>query len=188
MALSVSTQPEQGNVVANPDMGLVFFQSQGLCFNYKTNQWTRLSHMAGKRIFAVQGTDRVVGTVEEDSGNLGDVMIQDSQTTNASTRQGTFETGDYEIDAGFKTTVNAAMPVGSAASLSTAVRIGTKDLLTDSVTYATGSAANTRSGFHHFRGGANPPTGRYVRVRYIFADGFTTMSGSYVEFYRAGEL
>lgn len=180
-----SLQPEQKNVVINPSMGLVFFQDQSVVYNYKTNQWTRLSSVSGKRFFPVSDNAGVLGTVEE-SGVF--VMVQDSRFVTATAAQtATVITGDFELNPGGRAVIDGVRPISDGASLSS-VRIGVRSLLSDSVTYATGSAINSRTGMSNFRGGANIPEGRYARAEFVFTGGFTTVTGADFEFYEAGEI
>jgi hypothetical protein len=184
MAINVPAQPEQENVVANPDMGLVFFQSQGLCYNYKTDQWTRLSRMADKRIFGVQGTDRVVGTIEEGT-TAGINMFQDS-LSGTSAMTATATTGDFEMEPNRKMTVNGMQPIQNATANAASCNIEYRDLFSDATTSVSGTI-EPRSGFYHFRGNGNP-TGRWFRATIQYDSGFTTMSGAYFEVFRAGRL
>ena len=181
MALSFSSD-EQNNVVANPDMGLVFFQSQGLVYNYKTDQWTRLSNMASKRIFSVQGTDRVVGTIEEGS-TAGEVMVQDSRSgTSAITAVAT--TGFFELEPNRKMTLSGMQPIQNATVNAASCSIAYIDKFSDSETSVSG-IMHFRSTFFHFRG-AGSTTGRWFSATLQYDEGFNSFSGAYFEVFRAG--
>ena len=80
MAADPSRQPEQKNVVVNPAIDTVFFQSKSLAYNYKTNQWSRLPSAEGKRFFQVFESDKVLGTIQDSSFAL---MVQDSDSSGA---------------------------------------------------------------------------------------------------------
>ena len=184
MAL-VNTQPEQKNVVVNPAITTVFFQAQALAYNYKSKQWTRLPASDGKRFFAVQDSDRVLGTIEESAKAI--VMVQDSSSTGAIGATATVVTGEFELNPGGRAIVDAVRPLTDGASLSS-VRIGVRDIPSDSVTWATGTALNARTGQSNFRGGTNKPEGRYHRAELVFTGGFTTISGADFEFFPAGKV
>jgi len=185
MALVTPAQNEQKNVVVNESLSVVFFQSRGLAYNWKTEQWSRLNASVGKRFFAVEDNERVLGTVEA-SGSA--VMVQDSRQTGLSVAAtATFVTGEFEFETGRQVTVDGMRPITDGASL-TSTRIGVRDLVDDAVTFVTGSAINSRSGFSGYRGVTAKPTGQYARAELIFEGGFTTVSGAEFEFFLAGEL
>jgi len=184
MAISRPAQPEQKNVCVNPSMNTVFFQSQALAYNYKTQQWTRLPGASTHRWYSVQDPTRVLGMVQESDQAM---MIHDSSSTAATPATATMVTADFEMDPGFQSTVDGCQPLGDGISVSS-VRMGVADLLSDSVTWSTGSALNTRTGFAGFRGAANYPTGAYHRAELTYTGGFTTVSGAYFEFFRAGRV
>lgn len=184
MAADPSRQPEQKNVVVNPAIDTVFFQSKSLAYNYKTNQWSRLPSADGKRFFQVFESDKVLGTIQDSSFAL---MVQSSSSSGAAPATATVVTGDFELNPSGRAIVDAARPITDGASVSS-VKIGVKDLPSSSVTWATGTALNSRTGMSNFRGGANKPEGRYHRAEFIFTGGFTTITGADFEFFPAGKL
>jgi hypothetical protein len=184
MAVNIPAQKEQKAVAINPSMKCVFFQSQALVYNYGTDQWTRIPVVASKRFFSVEDQDRVLGTIET-SGTS--VMIQDSDLTASTAATITMTTADFELEPGFQSVVDGCRPITNGGSLQS-IRIGVRDILSDTVSFATGTSLDTRTGFSGFRGGANPPTGAYHRAEFVFTGGLTTVSGAYFEFFRSGRV
>jgi len=184
MAIS-SAQPEQKNVVVNPAIHTVFFESQALAYNYKTGQWSRLPASDGKRFFSVQEADRVLGTIEENGKAI--VMIQDSNQAAATPSTATIVAGEVQPNPVGRAVIDSARPVHDGASL-TSIRVGTRDLPSDSVSWATGTALNSRTGQSNFRNGTNTPEGRYLRAEFVFGGGFTTVSGADFGWFDAGKV
>ena len=181
---SSNRQTEQKNVVVNPSITTVFFQDQALAYNYKTQQWSRLPAASGKRFFAVQDSDKVLGTIEDNAFSL---HVQDSQVTGAAGATATVVTGDFDINAGGRALIDAVRPLTGNVYASL-IRIGVKDLETSTVAWSTGTAINSRTGQSNFRSAAIPAEGRYHRAELRFSDGVTTISGAEFSFIPAGEV
>jgi len=177
-------QPEQKNVVVNPSITTVFFEDQALAYNYKTQQWTRLPASSGKRFFAVQDSDRVLGTIEDSSFSL---HVQDSQVTGAAGATLTMVTGEFNLNVGGRAIVDAVRPAQGDGFVSL-IRVGVKDQESDSVAWSTGSAINSRSGQSNFRAAAVPAEGRYHRLEMRYSDGVTTVAGAEFSFVPAGKI
>ena len=184
---TVSLQPEQKTVCVNPSMGLVFFEDQAVAYNYKTDQWSKLSSVEGQRFFGVQDNSKVLGTIMADSGTGFTVAIHDSEDGNAVAQDATFTTGAPQLTEGRRSIIEGVRPLGDGVSASS-VRIGAQELISDSVTWATGSSVNSRTGMSNFRAGDGVPEGRYLRLEMVFSGGFTTAYGADIEFFPSGEV
>ena len=99
----------------------------------------------------------------------------------------TVVTGEFELNPSFRSVVEGVRPRTDGGSL-LSIRIGVKDILSDTVDWATGSSVNTRTGMSNFRGGDGVAEGRYHRAEFVFGGGFNTLSGADFEFYETGEL
>jgi hypothetical protein len=183
---TVAIQPEQKNVVINPSNHLVFFEDQALSYNYKTDQWTRLPRIDGRGFFAVQDTDRVLGTIETSATDAK--MIQDSTSTGAAAVTATVETGEFAFDIeGSKAVVDGVRSISNGASI-TSVELFVRDHRAETTTTVTGTAPNSRTQVSHFRGGANPPSARWARARITYGGGFTTISAAEFDFTVTGKV
>jgi hypothetical protein len=169
------------DVAKNPFIQTVFFGQNDLAYNYKTDQWTRIPAFAGQGYYDIDSSDGVIGQIVYSGAN---VDFQDSSGGVAATA--TFETGEFELIPSERAMVDGARLRHTGASL-TSTRVGVRDLLSGSVTYATGTALNSRSGMTHYRGGANKPEGRYVRGEFVFGGGFDTINGADFEFFGSGK-
>lgn len=179
MATSDGTQQ---NVVANKARHLIFFEGEDLCFNYKTGQWSLISGYAGLAYFSINHPNRIIGLVRYSSG-AAELEIQ--STTIGVTQAATIETAEKDLNQGGRSVVDSVRPLFNGASAT--VRVGVRDDLTESVTYSTGTALNSRTDQAHFRGAANKPEGRYIRIEVQSSD-FTTILGADVESYPSGQV
>lgn len=185
MALA-AIQPEQKNVVVNPSMNLVFFQDQALAFNYKTNQWTRLPAVSGRGFFAVQDSDRVLGTIE--TSGVTSKMIQDSNIASATVATATIATGEFEPNEGGKVLIDGVRPIHNGGDTSLSVNLTVRDLLSEAVATCTGTALNSRTRMANFRAAANRPVGRWISASFSYPSAFTTLTGAEFEFFPAGKV
>lgn len=173
---------DQQDTAVNPGIHTVFFGDHDLAYNYKTNQWTRCPAFAGNGYYSIDSADGVIGQIVW-SGNVIDLQT----STGGVGATATIVTGEFELNPGGRAVVDSTRPITDGASL-TSVRIGVRDKPSDSVTWATGTALNSRTGQSNFRGGDNKPEGRYHRAEFVFGGGFTTISGADFEFYEAGKV
>jgi len=179
-----TTETSPVDVAKNQSINTVFFGDHDIAYNYKTGQFTRIPHYSGNRYYSIDSADGIIGQVVFSSGAIDRQIATDSGAAPATA---TVVTGDFELNPGGRAIVDAARPITDGASVSS-MKIGVKDLPSSSVTWATGTALNSRTGMSNFRGGANKPEGRYHRAEFIFTGGFTTITGADFEFFPAGKL
>jgi hypothetical protein len=176
---------EQQNVAINKAINTVFFESQNLAYNYKTDQWTRQPNWAGFSYFSIDDPNGLVGRADH-TGSPTRVRYGDQSGGTVGTA--TFETGEFQLHPeGGRAVVDSVRPITNGGSLSS-LSIRVRDTSDGSESVATGSSVNSRSGKAHFRGGANPPEGRFVKARFVFTGGFTTISGAEFDFTPAGKV
>lgn len=179
-----SVGTEQDDVAVNLAINTVFFGDNDLAYNYKTNQWTRIPAFAGNGYYSLDSASAPIGQIVW-SGYTVDFQESTAAASQAATA--TFVTGEVDLNAGGRAIVDSTRPLHDGASVSS-VRIGVRDLPSDSVTWCTGTALNSRTGQSNFRGGANTPEGRYHRAEFVFTGGFTTVKGADFEWFPAGDV
>jgi len=173
---------KQTNVVANPSRHLIFFEESELCYNYKTNQWTAIPAYNGLGFYGVDSLTGHVGLVRYSSGS---VDLQD-QTTSGVAQTAVLTTGASDPNQGGRTVVDGVRPLANGGT--NTVRVGVQDLISDAVTWATGSALNSRTNLANFRAAANTAEGKYTRVEITLTGGFTTFLGADVRFTAQGKV
>lgn len=184
MAIQAFAQPEQKNVVINPGLQTVFFESQNLAYNYATGQWSRLPAVDGRRFFTVyddEFTERTLGTIETATATLDRVMLQDKSITGAGVATATITTGDSDLNEGGITFVKGVRPLIDGGTWT--VRVGSRDNLSTAISWSTTVSVTARSGYHDFR-----ETGRYQRYEFTNSDGFNTAIGADVDAEPAGQV
>jgi hypothetical protein len=190
MAIS-AIQPEQQNVVINPSLNTVFFEDRAIAYNYRTGQWTSLDRISSRGFFAVQDSDKQIGTIES-SGNFKHIGDGSGGTFSTAT----VTTGEFDLNPGGRAIVNAIRPIADGATV-TSIQVDTRDHLNETIDSArratagaksTGTAVNSRTGWSHFRGATNPAEGRYHRATLVFTTTFTTINGMEVDFTPTGKV
>lgn len=172
----------QSNVVANEAIGCVFFESQNLCYNYKTDQWTRIPALEGYPLYRVRHPDAIIGTVVINRDTVDSDAVQHQEGGTAQTA--ILETAETDLNQGGRAEIGGVRPRVNGGTV--AVTVGIRNDLDDAVTYATGTSVNSRTGMSNFRSAANRAEGRYQRVRLTITGGFTTAFGADVEFNPSG--
>lgn len=173
---------KQTNIVANPARHLIFFEGSDLCYNYKTNQWTRITAYDGLGLYGVNSKVLDIGLVIYSSGS---VDLQD-QNTLGDKQVAILTTGSSGGDQGDRFVVDSVRPLVNGGT--NTVRVGVQDALDDSITWSTGSALNSRTNKVNFRAADNYPEGRYIRVETTITGGFTTAIGTEIEFNPSGKI
>lgn len=168
---------KQVNMVANPAAGLVFVEGDELCYNYKTDQWSLLSAYNGLGFFGMNAYNGTVGLVRF-SGNAVDLQ---TQLNTYPSQTATITTGTTDLNQGGRTVVTGVRPIVNGGT--TTVRVGVQDFLSDSVTWVTGTALHSRTGYSHVRA-----EGRYVRQEVTITGGFTTALGIDIDFAPSGNV
>lgn len=175
--------------VANADRDLVFFpgglssaDDSWLCYNYKTGQWSSVSAYAGFELFSVFGKFRDIGVIRY-SGSAVDLQPQDSGDV---AQTATITTTAKEPAPGGRGVVEGVRPLSNGGTH--AIRVGIQDDQADSVTWVTGTSLNARSRMSNFRGNANTPEGRYIRVEDTITGGFESAIGAYIDAFPQGEV
>ena len=176
------TQTKQTNVVANKARHLVFFEEDSLCYNYATGQWSYIAAYAGYGMFSVNSKTADIGLVVYSSGS---VDLQ-TQTTSDIAQTALLTTGAKDFNQGGRTLVNGVRPLGNGGTY--AVRVGTQDSIGGTITYSTGTAVNSRSGFANFRNAANVAEGRYIRQEVTITGGFTDFLGADIDYFQSGDV
>lgn len=167
---------KQKNIVANPTRHLVFFEGEELVYNYKTDQWSRVTAYDTLGMYSVRGKDRDIGLVRYSSSS---VDLQD-QLTSYVPQTATIETGAIDLNQGGRCFVNGVRPLANGGTFS--VEVGSQDDVGDSADWATARAVNSRSKYANFR-----KEGRYVRAKVTVTGGFNTILGADVDWANAGE-
>jgi len=190
MATQVS-YPVQKNVAINPAISTVFFESQSLAYNYKTQQWSYLASGAGNVYFSVFGDDRALGQADNFNADFS-WAVYDSNSTGSVDANASLKTGMFELNPGGRAVVDWTRPLADASAIEANYPlIGFRDIRTASETTATATSANTRTGRHHYRSAAVPPEGRYFTVEVQYgnenAATFTSIRGIEVEYSTSGD-
>lgn len=164
------------SVASNMDRNLVFFESQNLCYNYVTQQWTRLPALDGRGYYSLHDKADLVGQ---------SVIVSESaysQTSSGGTPQAvTVTTGDNDTNQGGRTFLGGVRPLTDGGTW--AVRVGSRDTLSTTPSFSTSTSVTDRTGFADFR-----EEGRYQRVELTNSDGFNTLMGVDIDFEPAGEV
>jgi hypothetical protein len=168
---------KQTNIVANPSRGLVFFEGEELCYNYKTNQWTKVPAYDTYGMFGVDSNTQDIGLVVYSAGSV-DLQIQDE---NDVAQAATLATGATDPNEGGRVVVTGVRPLINGGSPT--VQVGCQTSLTASTDWSTATSPNSRTGMANFR-----KEGRYVRVSVSVSGGFNHIVGADVDFTPAGSV
>lgn len=171
----------QQNVCVNEAIDSVFFESQNLCYNYKTGQWSRIPANDGYSYFNLNSTDGVIGRVVPLTTLAGL-----SSGTGGTIQTATITSSAREPNPGGRGVLEAVRPVSNGGTH--AIRVGIQDFAGDTVSWVTGTALNSRSRASNFRGNANTPEGRYIRVEDTITGGFESAVGAYIDAFPQGEV
>ena len=165
----------QTNICVNKERGLVFFEGEDLCYNYRTGQWTELPAYDGFQYFGINRKAATLGLIRAS----GSSFAMEEQNTSGEAQTATFETGEIDPNPGGRSQINGVRPLHDGGTAS--IRVGTRDDLTTSVSYSTSTSINSRSKMANFR-----KEGRYVRVEAVFTGGGTTYNGLDIEWVPTG--
>lgn len=168
---------KQTNIVANPSRGIIFFEGDELCYNYKSNQWTRVPAYDTYGMFSVDDNTYDIGLVVYSAGSV-DLQIQDE---NDVAQDATISTGATDPNEGGRFTITGVRPLVNGGSPT--VRVGTQDSLTASTDWTDAITPNTRSGLANFR-----KEGRYHRISVSISGGFNHIVGADVEGSNSGRV
>lgn len=168
---------KQTNIVANPSRGIVFFEGEELCYNYKTSQWSRIPAYDGYGMFSVDNNDYDIGLVVESAGS---VDLQE-QTENHVAQDASLETGAADPNQFGRTMVTGVRPLWNGDG-TVSVRVGSQDTISGSTDWAADTTPNSRTNLANFR-----KEGRYVRVGVSVTGGFNHIVGADVEFVPSGK-
>ena len=168
---------KQTNIVANPSRGLVFFEGEELCYNIRTNQWSRIPAYDTYGMFAINNNNSDIGLVVYSSGS---VDLQE-QTDAGVEQDATIATGAIDPNPEGRAVVKGVRPLINGGSPT--AQVGSQDSLTSSTDWATATSVNSRTGMAPFR-----KEGRYVRVLVSVSGGFNHIVGADVEFVPAGKV
>lgn len=169
---------KQTNIVANPARGLIFFEGEELCYNYKTGQWSKAPAYDGYGMFSVDENNYDIGLVVYSSGSV-DLQIQ---TLDDVAQDATLATGAADINPEGRAMIKSVRPLWNGDGAVT-VRVGSQDAMTESTDWTTATAVNARSGFAPFR-----KEGRYLRLSVSVTGGFNHIVGADVDAAPAGTI
>ena len=174
MAIGVK---KQQNITVNKARHLIFFEGTELCYNYKTQQWTRVPAYLNLGFYSVNSKSASIGLVRFSSGS---VDLQ-SQLTSYVAQSATITTGAVDLHQGGRSVVNGLRPIVNGGTY--AIRIGIQDDVDDAVSWSTSTVINGRSNMANFRS-----EGRYIRAELTITGGFTTALGADVDFSEQGRV
>lgn len=174
MALGVT---KQSNIVINKARNLAFFEGTNLCYNYKTNQWSRLPAYDGYGVYAINAKSVSFGLVVFSGGS---VDLQAQADTNG-VQDATLTTAAPNINTGGRAVINGVRPIHNGGTAS--IRVGVQDDPNDAVSYSTATSVNSRSGIANFR-----EEGRYHRVELTMTGGFDAINSADIEFSPQGRV
>ena len=168
---------EQQNVVVNPEINCVFFESQNLCYNYKTNRFTRIPGFDGQGYFSISNKNGVIGQIVF-SGTSVDFQTSE----NGVALDALIETGDTDPNAEGRWVTTGIRPlINESANTAVKVRVGTRDTISASVDFTSTTAPSTVNGVANLR-----TEGRYHRLEVEIEGGFDTALGADFEGYNQG--
>jgi len=164
---------KQTNIVANPSRGLVFFEGESICYNYKTQQWSRIPAYLTYGMMSVNNNDYDIGLIIYSSGS---VDLQD-QTSSHVAQDATVSTGAYDpgsrvMVTGIRPRVNGGSPTAQA---------GTQNTLSETADWSAAASPNSRTNMASMR-----KEGRYARVSVSVSGGFNHIQGADVEVSKRG--
>lgn len=168
---------KQTNIVANPSRSLVFFEGEELCYNYKTNQWSRIPAYNGYGMFGVDNNTSDIGLIVYSSGS---VDVQEQVISDVA-QDATVSTGAVDPNPGGRTVVTGVRPLVNGGSPT--VQVGSQDAVSDTADWTSATSVNSRTQVAPFR-----KEGRYVRVSVSVSGGFNHIFGADVEFSPRGKV
>lgn len=180
MAVSDGRQP---NMVANPARHLIFIEDVELCYNYKTQQWSRIPAYDSLGMFSVNDSNVTIGLIRYSSGA---VTLQTQRTDLGEIQTATITTGETDLLEGGRALIDGIRPLVNGGTVTS--RVGVRDSISDSVTWCTGTSVNSRTGMIHFRNASSPPEGRYQRAEFTITGNFTTAMGADIDAKPAGQV
>lgn len=168
---------KQTNIVANNSRGIVFFEGEELCYNYKTNQWTRVPAYDTYGMFSVDDNDYDIGLVVFSAGSV-DLQVQDNTGVE---QDATISTGAIDPNTEGRALVRGVRPLVNGGTPT--AQVGTQDSLTDSTDWTSAVSISSRTGIAPFR-----KEGRYLRVSVSVSGGFNHIVGADVDVVPAGRV
>ncbi|NJN46759.1 MAG: hypothetical protein HC808_10095 [Candidatus Competibacteraceae bacterium] len=167
---------KQSNIVSNPARGLIFFEGEDLCYNYKTRQWSRIPAYDGYGMYSVNDHDKDIGLVVYSSGS---VDLQDQSLSDVA-QTACLATGTTDLSPGGRSVVTGIRPLYSGDG-TVVVRAGTQVRVSNSITWSATVSPNSRTGYANLR-----REGRYHAALVEVTGGFDTIIGADIEFSEAG--
>lgn len=168
---------KQTNIVANPSRGIVFFEGEELCYNYKTGQWSRVPAYDTYGMFSIDNAAQDIGLVVYSSGS---VDLQ-AQTNSDVAQDATISTGAVDLNPEGRCIVTGVRPLINGGTPT--AQVGSQDSLTETTDWTTATAVNSRTGMANFL-----KEGRYARISVTVSGGFNHIVGADVEFAPAGRV
>lgn len=155
----------------NPHASLIFF-SNGVVFNYRTRQFTRVPALTPT--FSIEDSTGIIGQFITQSG-----FTRLLTSTGGAKQSATITTGDSDLNTHGRTFVKGVRPLADGGTWT--MRVGTRPDLSTAISWSSGTTITDRTGYADFR-----EEGRYVRFEFANSDGFTTAMGADIEFEPAG--
>ncbi len=168
---------KQTNIVSNVSRSLIFFEESGLCYNYKTGQWSRVPAYGSLGMYTVNDNALDIGLVRYSSGS---VDLQEQALTDVA-QNATLSTGAVDLNKGGRVVVNGVRPLANGGTYT--VQVGSQDSVTESADWSSAMSVNSRTGMAPFR-----KEGRYARVSVAITGGFNQILGVDVDFNPQGKV
>jgi len=168
---------KQTNIVANSSRGIIIFEGEELCYNYRTQQWSRLPAYDTYGLFSVNDNTKDIGLVVYSSGS---VDLQ-KQSVDDVAQDATISTGAIDLNTGGRSVVTGVRPLINGGTPT--AQVGTQDSISDSSDWTSDTSINSRTGMANFR-----KEGRYSRVCVKASGGFNHIVGAHVEFSPSGRV
>ena len=176
VGVGTHNQTNQQNVVANKAIDCVFFESQNLCYNYKTQQWTRVPALDGATFVGIDDASGIVGRTSVLA--VGGVLMDQKGGT---AQTAILTTGEIDLNQGGRAVLTGVKPLVRGGTVT--VRAGTREDLSTTISYSSATSLTARTGVADFR-----KEGRYHRTEVTITGGFTTALGADIDFEPAGQV
>ena len=175
----------------NTELHTIFF-SNGLAYNYKTDQWTYMPTVANgeagyKAVASTNNADRAI--IQADTTNVPPGTGQTRLYTcdGGTVLDAYIQTGSIDLNKFGRSIINGVRPLIAEDNASTVTaKVGATDSLAspdNAVIFTTGVSLNSRTNMANFR-----EEGRYHRIAVNVSGGFETIKGADIDWSPAGKV
>ena len=168
---------KQTNMVANPSRGIVMFEGEELCYNYKSNQWSRIPAYNTYGMFSVDKNTQDIGLIVYSAGS---VDLQEQLETDV-VQSATIATGAVDLNPEGRCIITGVRPLLNGGTRT--VQVGVQEKVSDTAEWSAATSINSRTGAANFRS-----EGRYVRISVTVSDDFNYIIGADIEVAPAGRV